>query len=73
MGMLTFRKYVAWREGLWMPDGNAIEGLSKLPKPKPPKKPPASTTTVPQVRSAPVARPKTISDLIGGQRFLPQR
>ena len=72
MGMLTFHEYVTWREGLWMPDGNAIEGLSKLPKPKPPKKPAAKTTTT-QVGPVPVARPKTISDLIGGQRFLPQR
>jgi hypothetical protein len=72
MGMLTFQEHVAWREGLWMPDGNAIEGLSKLPKPKPPKKPAARTATTPQVRPIPVARPKTISDLIGGQRFLPQ-
>lgn len=34
----SFRQYVLQRdlqEGLWMPDKNAVEGLSKMPEPKP--------------------------------------
>ena len=37
--MMTFQEWLAIREGLWLSDEKAVEGLSKLPQPKP-KKPP---------------------------------
>ena len=58
----TFADYVLWREGLWMNDDNAIVGLSKLPRPKPPKKqkpPPQPKLNAPkQIRVAKVVMPK---------------
>jgi len=39
MNMMTFQEWLAIREGLWLSDEKAVEGLSKLPQPKP-KKPP---------------------------------
>ena len=37
--MMTFQEWLAIREGLWLNDDKAVEGLSKLSQPKP-KKPP---------------------------------
>lgn len=39
--MMTFQEWLAIREGLWLNDDKAVEGLSKLTQPKP-KKPPQS-------------------------------
>lgn len=37
--MMTFHAWLAIREGLWPGDDKAVEGLSKLPQPKPKKLP----------------------------------
>ncbi len=36
---MTFQDWLAIREGLWLNDDKAVEGLSKLPQPKPKKTP----------------------------------
>ncbi|QDU38260.1 hypothetical protein Mal4_25870 [Maioricimonas rarisocia] len=46
MKLMTFQEWLAIREGLWLNDEKAVEGLSKLPQPKP-KKP---SQRKPQVR-----------------------
>jgi hypothetical protein len=37
MKIMTFQDWLAIREGLWLNDDKAVEGLSKLPQPKPKK------------------------------------
>ena len=51
----TFHEYLQMREGLWMPDNKAIEGLSKLPKPKPMK--PAKPRAKPPIKVLPSPKP----------------
>jgi len=52
--MMTFAEYVAMREGLWLNDKNAIEGISKTPPPKPPKT--ARPTPPPKIKPPHVAK-----------------
>lgn len=55
--MMTFQEWLAIREGLWLNDDKAVEGLSKLPQPKP-KKPPQRKPLPQAVRPAkPQVRP----------------
>ena len=55
--MMTFQEWLAIREGLWLNDDKAVEGLSKLPQPKP-KKPPQRKPFTQAVRPAkPQVRP----------------
>lgn len=48
---MTFQEWLAIREGLWLNDNKAVEGLSKLPQPKP-KKPPQRKPLKQAVRPA---------------------
>ncbi|WP_166831927.1 hypothetical protein [Thalassoroseus pseudoceratinae] len=55
--MMTFQEWLAIREGLWLNDDKAVEGLSKLPQPKP-KKPAQRKSLTQAVRPAkPQVRP----------------
>jgi hypothetical protein len=38
MRRMTFLEFIAIREGLWLNDDKAVEGLSKTPIPKPRKR-----------------------------------
>lgn len=54
---MTFQQYKTWREGMWLNDDKAIEGMSKLPQPEPKKKP--KPKPLPAVKSIRVAKIKT--------------
>ncbi|WP_145352229.1 hypothetical protein [Roseimaritima multifibrata] len=57
MNIMTFQEWLAIREGLWLNDGKAVEGLSKLPQPKP-KTPPYHNPLTQAVKPAkPQVRP----------------
>jgi len=57
MARMTHRGWLAIREGVWLNDDKDLEGLSKLPQPKP-KTPPQRKRLTPAVRpTAPQVRP----------------
>ena len=69
---MTFREGLAIREGLWLNDDKAVEGLSKLPQPKP-KKPPQRKPLTQVVRPAqtrvrPVLPKSSIVPMKNGRR-----
>ena len=56
MKWLSFHEYVRLRqEGLWINDDLGVEGISKLPKPKPPNKPTSGSGQQKQATPKPVS------------------